>query len=54
MLLLSTFGEADPEILELIKTDVADLFEKNGYDRNAPIIVGNALKAEKGEEEGLL
>jgi len=48
-----TFGDADPEILELIKTDVADLLEKNGYDRNAPIIVGNALKAEKGEEEGL-
>lgn len=50
---INTFGEADPEILELIKTDVADLLEKNGYDRNAPIIVGNALKAEKGEEEGL-
>jgi len=50
---INTFGEAGPEILELIKTDVADLLEKNGYDRNAPIIVGNALKAEKGEEEGL-
>ena len=50
---INTFGEADPEILELIKTDVADLLEKNGYDINAPIIVGNALKAEKGEEEGL-
>jgi len=50
---INTFGEADPEILELIKTDVADLLEKNGYDRNAPIIVGNALKAQKGEEEGL-
>lgn len=50
---INVFGEADPEILELIKTDVADLLEKNGYDRNAPIIVGNALKAEKGEEEGL-
>jgi len=42
---INTFGEADPEILELIKTDVADLLEKNGYDRNEPIIVGNALKA---------
>ena len=50
---INTFGEADPEILELIKTDVADLLEKNGYDRNAPIIVGDALKAQKGEEEGL-
>ena len=50
---INTFGEADPEILELIKTDVADLLEKNGYDKNAPIIVGNALKAQKGEEDGL-
>lgn len=50
---INTFGEADPEILELIKTDIADLFEKNGYDKNAPIIVGNALSAQKGEEVGL-
>lgn len=50
---INTFGEADPEILELIKTDIADLFEKNGYDKNAPIIVGNALSAQKGEEDGL-
>ena len=50
---INTFGEADPEILELIKTDIADLFEKNGYDKNAPIIVGNALNAQKGEEDGL-
>jgi len=50
---INKFGEADEEILELIKADVQDLLEKYGFDGNAPIIVGDALKAEKGEEEGL-
>jgi elongation factor Tu len=50
---INKFGEADEEILELIKADVQDLLEKYGYDSNAPIIVGNALSAQKGEEAGL-
>ena len=50
---INKFGEADEEILELIKADVQDLLEKYGFDANAPVIVGDALKAEKGEEEGL-
>ena len=50
---INKFGEADEEILELIKADVQDLLKKFGFDENAPIIVGDALKAEKGEEEGL-
>jgi elongation factor Tu len=50
---INKFGEADEEILELIKADVQDLLEKYGFDGNAPVIVGDALKAEKGEEEGL-
>jgi len=50
---INKFGDADEEILELIKADVSDLLGKYGFDANAPIIVGNALKAEKGEEEGL-
>ena len=50
---INKFGDADDEILELIKADVSDLLEKYGYDANAPVIVGDALKAEKGEEEGL-
>lgn len=50
---INKFGEADPEILELIKADVQDLLEKYGYDKNAPIIVGDALKAQNGDEEGL-
>ena len=50
---INKFGDADEEILELIKADVSDLLAKYGYDANAPVIIGNALKAEKGEEEGL-
>ncbi len=50
---INTFGKPDPEILELIKSDVKDLLKKYGYDPDCPIIVGDALKAYKGEEEGL-
>lgn len=53
MVFINKFGEADPEILELIKSDVQDLLKKYGYDPDCPIVVGDALKAEKGEEEGL-
>lgn len=49
---VNQFGEADEEILELIKVDVQELLEKYGYDPDAPIVVGDALKAEGGEEEG--
>jgi elongation factor Tu len=50
---INKFGEADEEILELIKADVQDALKKYGFDENAPIIVGDALKAQKGDEEGL-
>jgi len=53
LVFINLFGEADPEILELIKADVQDLLKKYGYDENCPIIVGDALKAQKGEEAGL-
>ncbi len=52
VIFINTFGEVDEEILELIKADVQDLLEKYGYDRNTPIVVGDALKAEKGDPEG--
>lgn len=50
---INDFGNSDPEILELIKSDIADILEKYGYDKDAPIIIGNALLAEQGKEEGL-
>ena len=50
---INKFPGADDEIIELIKADVQDLLVKYGFDENAPIVVGSALAAEKGEEEGL-
>ena len=53
LVFINKFGDADEEILELIKADVQDLLKKYGYDENCPIIVGDALKAQNGDEEGL-
>jgi len=50
---INKFGDADPEILELIKADIAELLEKYGYDPNAPVVEVDALKAEKGDEAAL-
>jgi len=50
---INKFGEADEEILELIKADIQDALKKYGFDENAPIVVGDALKAQNGDEEGL-
>jgi elongation factor Tu len=49
---INKFGDADDEILELIKADIQELLNKYGYDADTPIVVGNALKAFNGEEEG--
>ena len=50
---INKFGDADEEIVELIKADVQELLAKYGFDENAPVVIGDALKAEKGEAEGL-
>lgn len=50
---INKFGDVDEEILELIKSDVADLLKKYGYDENSPIVVGDSLKAFNGEPEGI-
>ncbi|MCK9368737.1 elongation factor Tu [Candidatus Dojkabacteria bacterium] len=52
LVFINTFGEPDPEIIELIKSDVSDLLDKYGYDKDAPIIVGSALAAKNGEPDG--
>lgn len=36
---------ADPDELELVEEEIRDVLKKNGYDANAPIIRGSALKA---------
>jgi elongation factor Tu len=40
---------ADADLVELVEEDVRDLLEKNGFDRDAPIIKGSALKALEGD-----
>lgn len=50
---INTFGAADEEILELIKSDIQDLLKKYGYDESSPIVVGDALKAQEGDEAGI-
>ena len=37
--------DADEEMLELVEEEIRDLFDENGYDRDAPIIKVSALKA---------
>ncbi|KKR05639.1 MAG: Elongation factor Tu [candidate division WS6 bacterium GW2011_GWF2_39_15] len=53
VIFINTFGATDEEILELIKSDIKDLLKKYGYDENSPIVVGDALKAQEGDEAGL-
>jgi elongation factor Tu len=40
---------ADPELVELVEEEIRDLLEKNGFDRNCPIIKGSATKALDGD-----
>src|SRR5580698_4406162 len=42
---------ADPELVELVEEEIRDLLEKNGFDRNAPVIKGSATKALAGDKE---
>lgn len=49
LVFLNKMDMADEELVELVEEDVRDLLEKNGFDRNAPIIKGSALKALEGD-----
>src|ERR1700761_3584362 len=40
---------ADADLVELVEEEIRDLLEKNGYDRDAPIIKGSATKALEGD-----
>ena len=40
---------ADAEMVELIEEEVRELLEKNGFDKDAPIIKGSAAKALEGD-----
>ncbi len=42
----------DPELLELVEMELRELLASNGYDENAPIIRGSALKALEAAQAG--
>jgi len=48
---LNKMDMADADLVELVEEDVRDLLEKNGFDRDAPIIKGSALKALEGDAQ---
>ena len=48
LVFLNKMDLADAELVELIEEDVRDLLEKNGFDRNCPIVKGSATKALEG------
>lgn len=49
LVFLNKMDMADEELVELVEEDVRDLLEKNGFDREAPIVKGSALKALEGD-----
>ncbi|HEY8999050.1 MAG TPA: elongation factor Tu [Candidatus Saccharimonadales bacterium] len=51
LVFLNKMDLADPDLVELVEEEIRDLLEKNGFDRNAPIIKGSATKALAGDKE---
>jgi elongation factor Tu len=49
LVFLNKMDMADAELVELVEMDVRELLAKNGFDENAPIIKGSALKALEGD-----
>ncbi len=49
LVFLNKMDQADADLVELVEEDIRDLLEKNGFDREAPIIKGSALKAIEGD-----
>ncbi len=49
LVFLNKMDMADAELVELVEMDIRELLAKNGYDENAPIIKGSALKALEGD-----
>ncbi len=49
LVFMNKMDMADPELAELVEIEIRELLEKQGYDENAPIIKGSALKALEGD-----
>ena len=48
---LNKMDLADPEMVELVEEEIRDILEKNGFDRDCPIIKGSATKALEGDAD---
>ena len=51
LVFLNKMDLADADLVELVEEEIRELLEKNGYDRDAPIIKGSATKALAGDAE---
>ncbi|HSX29303.1 MAG TPA: elongation factor Tu [Candidatus Saccharimonadales bacterium] len=49
LVFLNKMDLADPELVDLVEEEVRELLEKNGFDKNCPIIRGSATKALEGD-----
>ncbi len=51
LVFLNKMDLADPELVDLVEEEIRELLEKNGFDKNAPIIRGSATKALEGDKD---
>jgi elongation factor Tu len=49
LVFLNKMDLADEELVDLVEEEVRELLEKNGFDKDAPIIRGSATKALEGD-----
>src|ERR1700692_2931186 len=49
LVFLNKMDLADPELVDLVEEEIRELLEKNGSDKDAPIIRGSATKALEGD-----
>ncbi|MBC7581476.1 elongation factor Tu [Aeromicrobium sp.] len=51
LVFLNKMDLADADLVELVEEEIRELLEKNGFDKDAPIIRGSATKALAGDPE---
>ena len=51
LVFLNKMDLADPELVDLVEEEIRELLEKNGFDKDAPIIRGSATKALAGDPD---
>jgi len=51
LVFLNKMDLADPELVDLVEEEIRELLEKNGFDKDAPIIRGSATKALEGDKD---